>query len=106
MQQVDTLSLDPNIRRTVAFLRAHLFNTTDSGDGSKAEAMDCAVDYPMVAMTAPRDTLLDEAQRLADLLAAVGVDVAAHGIDIQATWSPIDRTGLIVLANLHDGILP
>lgn len=43
--------LDPGIRDLVRFLRErHGFNTTDSGDGSKAATMDCAMPFPHVVI--------------------------------------------------------
>ena len=64
----DLSSIDPGVRDTVALLRAHGFDTTDSGDGSKAETMGCAFPFPNVAAVTGRAELLDEADRMAELL--------------------------------------
>ncbi len=48
---IDYRTLDPGIRDVVKILREEWhFNTTDSGDGSKASFMEGAMDVPNVAV--------------------------------------------------------
>ena len=61
----DYEQVDPGIRDVVRTLRDAGFDTTDSGDGSKAATMSCAVPWPMVAAVVDDvDTLLSESRRM------------------------------------------
>ena len=60
-------TLDPGIRDVVVKLREQGFETTDSGDGSKADTMGCAWPFPMAVAVVERDHLLAEADRMAAL---------------------------------------
>lgn len=59
--------LDEGIRAMVIDLDARGFQTTDSGDGTKAEVMDCAVDFPMVAVLSCRETMCQDVDSLAQI---------------------------------------
>ncbi len=50
MKTIDYDQFDPGIRRVVWLLNQHGFVTSDSGDGSRAGVMECAVEYPMVVV--------------------------------------------------------
>jgi hypothetical protein len=52
-------SLDDGIRGLVLELNALGYRTTDSGDGTKAATMECAVDFPMVVVQSARAEVLD-----------------------------------------------
>lgn len=105
MDDFDLNKLDPGIRDTVAFLRDNGFETTDSGDGSKADTMECALPVPNVAMVVHPHKLVAEADRLAQLIMATGHPLAECGDDdaataeIQASYDPVTRTGVIVAIN-------
>lgn len=77
--------LDPGIRDVVAWLIAHGFHTTDSGDGKhKLEhGWDEAelVPYPHVYMTVAPHDIADEANRLWRLLEH------DHGIEVVQAWT-------------------
>jgi hypothetical protein len=90
--------LDPGIREVVALLRVNGFETTDSGDGrtkigNPAWNQECLLDIPHVFMLTTPDRLVQEADRLADLIAARGVEVGTARVWIEATYSPRDRKG-------------
>lgn len=111
---LDLETLDPGIRRTVAWLRAHGFNTTDSGDGvTKLAAdppMECALDYPHVAILVEPHDLVDAADRLLALLLAAGVSMPVPSMDvfrpcIEASYCPVQGAALIVLCGVNDAML-
>jgi hypothetical protein len=61
--------LDPGIRAVVTLVRAHGFETTDSGDGmSKAADYDCRLDFPHVFCVVSPERLIAEVQRLKSLM--------------------------------------
>lgn len=60
----DYSKLDEGVREVVRHLRAKGFNTTDSGDGTKAATMECAVPFPMVAATCLPFDLIVESNRM------------------------------------------
>lgn len=105
----DYEQLDPNIRETVRRLHELGFRTTDSGDGSKAGVMDCAIGEAMVAIHVnPRD-LASEAMRLAKCLTAAGIElleVGSEGPQIQASYDPIEGTAVIALYRVDDSMWP
>lgn len=107
----DYNKLDAGIRETVRLLRGRGFSTTDSGDGTKAEAMDCAVGFPMIAMRVDKpEYLVGEADRLHRILSighklsfgAGSEEANPHAPFIEATYSPIDKVSMIVLGNVDD----
>ncbi len=103
--------LSPGIRGAVLWLRSHGFDTCDSGDGSNAAAgMECAVDYPMIAIRATRETLLDEADRCAALLQARGIPTVTGGgscseltdsVQVEASYVP-GQSSVIILVESGD----
>lgn len=102
--------LDEGIRKTVEWLREQGFETTDSGDGSKAATMECTLDHPNVAIRIDDpDKLQFEADRLMGLLEEKCVDVAPQGMEgepyIQATYDPADGSAIILLAYVNDELL-
>jgi len=111
-EPVDYELLDAGIRRTVRLLRDNGFRTCDSGDGTKAAEMDCAVGYPMVAMLAEPGVLVAEADRLHALMLANGIDIREPGPEeddvpvIDASYDPASRVAVIVLVGVADHHLP
>lgn len=114
--------LDPGIRKVVRWLNENGFETTDSGDGrSKFLGEDppcCAMNFPNVAITVPRDRLVAEALRLEDLLRSKGCGpVAAREeetpgeVTLQAFYEPVEagggrsESGYILLCGLDDQVL-
>ena len=100
--------LDPNIRRVVRLLRDNGFNTCDSGDGSKAATMECAVAWPMVAMLVDPEKMVGEAVRLELLLKTHGVvfeveEERDHERPrIVASYDPTVNTAFLVLEYVSD----
>lgn len=107
--------LDPGIRRTVLWLQKNEFRTTDSGDGVTkfqcAEPMEGALEYPHVVCAVASDLLASEADRLAELVHDLGVDVVPNGLrepgqaGISASYDPGDGVAIIVLAGVGDAEL-
>lgn len=107
--------LDPGIRRTVRWLQKNEFRTTDSGDGVAkfqcAEPMEGALDYPHVVCVVASDLLASEADRLAELVHDLGVDVVPNGLrepgqaGISASYDPVDGVAVIVLEGVGDAEL-
>lgn len=89
--------LDAGIRGTVRALWDAGFFPTDSGDGSKAFTMDCALDVAHVFMQcAPRD-LVHCADRLARLVASWPDSGDYNGNRVEASYSPSDGVGVLML---------
>lgn len=103
---VDYGALDPGIRNLVRWLVSNGFATTDSGDGiSKRPATidnpdgdACAESEPNVYMLVDLDKLVSEADRLLALLGNVS-DLLPQ---IQASYDPLDKTGIIALHGIDD----
>lgn len=94
MSDFDYASLDDGIRATVQGLREAGFNTTDSGDGSKAGFMEGAMDRPMVAVLAQsRATICDDADAL---LGWLSEHEPERLWDVSATYAPRDGVAVIV----------
>jgi hypothetical protein len=99
--------LDPGIVPTVLWLRSHGFETTDSGDGSKADTMECAWPCPnVVIQVEPRD-LISETNRLRNLVTGLGLavkpmteDMDPQHVEIQATYDPADEVAIILVLGL------
>lgn len=114
---LDLEKLNPGIRRTVAFLREHGFDTSDSGDGhtNVAAGMEGALDVPHVVVPAGPCSLIGEAARLHSLLRLRGIDVAPNGrrdpegedgaAEIHAIYDPADGSAVIVLLGVDDALL-
>lgn len=93
---IDYNEIDPGIRHVVKALNDAGHETSDSGDGSKASLMDCAIDFPHVAgwwdvMFANREALENTAHAVA--LAASEADgkpwkcdVGYDSLSKQWTW--------------------
>ena len=113
--------LDKGIRKTVAWLNANGFGTTDSGDGvskfdgvPEDEQMDCAMDVANVAMSVEPADLLAEADRLLALCVSIGLDPEDTVMvdeqemplwQIEATYIPASGVGLILLTGVDDDLL-
>lgn len=107
--KVTVAPIAPNIRRVVKMLRSGGFETTDSGDGvtNVAAGMECAVDFPMVAIK-PAGALEIEATRLLVFLREHGLVIEPQGHDapcIQASFDPVDGSAVILLIGVHDEML-
>ncbi len=91
MGDFDYESLDVGIREIVRVAREHGFNTTDSGDGVSKPEDERVFHVPHVACSTTRDSLISEAERLADLLGAEW--------RIEASYCPND--GSVILLATH-----
>lgn len=106
-------ALDPGIRRTVAWLRDHGFDTTDSGDGvTKLETgvMDPedVLDVPHVVMVTEPDELVTWAKRLAHELSARGIDLVPEGRGeptLSASYDPANGSSVLILYGVNDEML-
>jgi hypothetical protein len=116
LNDIDYETLDPGIRETVRHLRAHGFNTTDSGDGITKPAAgwpdDEVLHVPHVAIVCDDGCLMvAQADRLMRILATGGVRVLPQSMDrtlpsIQASYDPADGTAVIILTGVSDGMWP
>lgn len=121
--------LDAGIVKTVAYLRAHGFDTTDSGDGqSKLRTtlgaitpemratrtlpdveVDCtpmAIPHVFMVVAIPA-MLVEEADRLAQLLRAAFVGrMPPRDMHIEASYDPSNRVAVLALLGLDDASLP
>jgi hypothetical protein len=87
-------ALAPGIRGAVLWLRQHGFNTTDSGDGSNADAgMEGALPISHVMMTCAPGELAAECNRLRLLLRERNAVVLEEQIDLSG------RPGLVILGS-------
>ena len=120
---LDYSTLDPGVRETVKWLRAHGFNTTDSGDGyskfehhhcsgtddDPCEVCDTCLDYPHVAMTVKPEKLIAESKRLRSLLEDLMIEVYAEAVGydvaIEASYDPVSNIALIFLSGVNDQVL-
>ncbi len=112
---LDPNDLDPGIRRTVQWLQARGFRTTDSGDGiakfQREEPMEGALDYPHVVCVVAASLAVNEADRLADLVRGRGVKVVPNGrrekgqAEVEASYDPADCMAIIVLSGVGDAEL-
>lgn len=78
----DYSQLDEGIREVVRALRDAGFDTCDSGDGSKADEMGCALHCPNVSAICDIETLVEEGDRM--------LEVLGEGWIVQASYSPND----------------
>jgi hypothetical protein len=105
--------IDSGIRGVVDFLLAAGFRTIDSGDGvSKAsdpnweEGEFC--DFPHVFMEVPVDRMIQEADRLRDVLAAAGLvlgDDDATSPHVEVSYAPGDGKVILTLFGVDDAYL-
>jgi len=102
--------LNPGIARTVAWLNALGFETTDSGDG-KTHDFECDRPHPYVVIVSARETLLDDTERLR--VALLGRDIAVGdlredgtGPYLQACYVPGSiEPATIDLQNVDDALM-
>ncbi len=86
--------LDPGIRKAVRVLREAEYETTDSGDGSKAGETEGALDYPHVFIRLPATLdLVAEAHRAQRYLNEAGLP----GSVVKATYSTKDETAMLLV---------
>jgi hypothetical protein len=113
MRDVDLTTLNPGIRRTVAFLRANGFETIDSGDGRTHEyECDQPTAYVHMLVATP-DDLISETQRLYDVLGdrivfrdpVMDGDTVTLGPMVEAHYSPRDGIATISLWHVDDALL-
>ena len=100
MSDIDLSELDPGCRNFVAFLREHQFDTTDSGDGSKYPEMECALEFPMVAIQCEKELVISESERLHRLLSDNGIYVEIGMI--QASYDPSTDYAVIIVLDEED----
>lgn len=93
---LDYEQLDPGIIGLVALLRAHGFETTDSGDGvsKKAKGIDDALPYPHVFCVVDPDRLVIEAKRAWHTL---NVYPEYEDLSIEASYSPDDNAAILAI---------
>ena len=105
MDEFDYTQIDEGIRDVVRSLREAGFDTCDSGDGTKDD-MGCALDYPNVSAIVDVDTLVEEGDRMLEVLGDDWI--------VQASYSPNDGYALLhayqpserIKAELRDMIHP
>lgn len=73
LSEEEASKLNPGIRSTVQKLREWGFNTTDSGDGVTSE-FSCDLPFPYVHIVAQAEDLIEETDRLLNLLNDSGID--------------------------------
>jgi hypothetical protein len=102
--------INPGIAKTVAWLNANGFRTTDSGDGETHMA-ECDRPYPYVVIIlgSPLD-IVPEVDRLALLLADLGVvvgplDEQGNGPYIQGMYAFGAGPAMIDMMNITDKML-
>lgn len=94
MNRPNYAELDEGIRDVVRMLNDHGIETCDSGDGSKAGEMECAIEIPHVFAQA-------EKRGLDGLIEAFGLchrmrDLLGDGWDVQIAYRPSDDGSLIM----------
>ena len=110
--------LDPDIVDVVRLLWRAGFWPTDSGDGhTKMERLGYdasdSLAYPHVFMVCERHRLVDEAERLHDLLARLGVNLdrtdfgpeGVHAVSIEASYNPADGVAVLMLCGVTNAVL-
>lgn len=104
MKVIELNDLDPGVRRLVAFLRKHNFDTCDSGDGvSKPEDERSFGDVAHVVMRVEVDKLVSESHRLYKLMQNVCPD---QDWEVGASYNPEDRVPFLFLWRVTDAMLP
>jgi hypothetical protein len=106
------MPITPGIIKTVEWLNANGFITSDSGDGvTNVEAgMEGALDYPNVAIPVQPTGLVYLASALLILLKRVGVEVLPASEDtsipcISASYDPADNSAIVMLYGVDDKML-
>lgn len=107
----DIAGLDPGIRKTVLWLNSLGFVTCDSGDGSKAETMECARDYPHVVVTVEdEDCLVYDTKIIVAELGKIGLEVKPISMEndlcMQASFDPATGSSYIDIMHIKDSMLP
>jgi hypothetical protein len=100
--------LNPGIRLTVTALSAAGFDPCDSGDG-ETHQHECDREGPYVVLKSNGRDLTTEAADLLLFLQHNGirvVQIGCEGVQIQATYDPVDETAIIDVAGIHDSLLP
>lgn len=107
MADIDYDDLDPGIRRVVRLLNQHGFRTSDSGDGSKAATMPCAVDYPMVVIPVDGqgEMVADRVFRLLTTHSTISWEPTMTGLrypQVDYCYLPAYGNGVVTVQNLLD----
>ena len=106
MSKLNISELDAKIRETVRILNEYGFETCDSGDGSKYPEMECARDHAHVSIIVTPEELVDETDRLLNILDMLGVKVGPIGDEncawIQASYDPVGETAILEVLHLTD----
>lgn len=89
--------LDDGIRETVRALWDAGFEPTDSGDGSKAATMDCAIEVAHVFMRCAPADLARRADELLILVSDWPSSGDYNGNRVDASYSPADCVGVLML---------
>lgn len=89
--------LDPGIRATVRALWDAGYEPTDSGDGSKAGTMGCAIETHHVFMRCEPDDLAKRAWDLWVLVSDWPSSGDYNGNRVEASYSPADGVGVLML---------
>lgn len=100
--------MDPGIRCTVALLRAHGFDTTDSGDGVSKIGGELDHDnevmrVPHVFMRVQSATMIEESHRLAGLVRERFMWPTTATVEV--TYSPVDGVAVLMLMGADDSML-
>ena len=106
------LNITPGIVKLVDLLNRYGFKTTDSGDGvtNVESGMECAMEFPNVAIRVLPGFLIEESHRLQDTLRKHGVTVRAQTMDpwepaIQAMYDPGNNSAIILLTGVDDSVV-
>ena len=90
----------PTMTKTVAWLNAQGFNTTDSGDGVSNAGMGCEIPRAHVFIQLTDGArLVEESHRLMRLAQERWPDVR---VSIEGTYSPVDGVGILMLWDVTD----
>jgi hypothetical protein len=111
MTQEDINGLDAGIRKTVLWLNSLGFKTCDSGDGSKAETMECARDYPhVVVQLDDPEALVHDTHVIVEELSKLGLEVLPISMEddlcMQASYDPATGSAFIDIMHISDVMLP
>lgn len=104
------MTLNPNIRRTVALLRANGFDTQDSGDGETHD-FGCDLECAYVHCRSSAAALVGDAHRMKSLLEGLGIvftglDEHGRGTSIEALFSPVDGLATVSVFGVDDRMIP
>lgn len=104
--------MTPGIVKTVEWLNKNGFITSDSGDGiTNVEAeMECALEYPNVAIPVEPSELVYSASALLTLLKKIGIEILPASEDtsqpcINASFDPADNSAIVMLYGVDDKML-